>query len=381
MFFYCSVYTRAQQADSSFFVKNASYISDIIPGAYVGIFKTLSDSFVQNIPVSSKDFHQCAAYYQSVEPGKNSTDTFCRRVQMKWDKQQRLVELKNDHCGSDIGIHYKAFYFTGLKPLYFILASTDKPVGIDTLKFNYGKNGMITSVDHIHSENGKDSLYVEDRLYDSGNKLIVDENAMYGNIRGTFTFEYNANGNVVSRRFMLQSGGAILATDTLIYSVEDSSNNITAVTHKLKVGNGDWMLMDQLMSRGSDGKPVFYSLYFSGAGKSRFQVDKDMSWQIVYDPVTGKRSRESRWNFNSGATQDVIYYYGTGVDSICYESYDRNSNKEVAHRLDKVEVRKYIDGTDLLDTKTITTYSSYFRKKKYTYKVERVETIKYKWSN
>ncbi|MBI3509623.1 MAG: hypothetical protein HY064_03095 [Bacteroidetes bacterium] len=369
----------AQSAgDSAFFVKYASPVFDLQPEYFTRAFRNINDTAFQYAVSPSKTIHHCDIKYFTVQNGKDTVS--CWHSSLQWDNQFRLDRSVSYSCDSAEVTTYSENYLTALKPQLLILIRNGKINSIDSSKFIYNNSGLISTIINVHKEKDHDTATTETRLYDAKGRVVVDRNSQYGSMSGTFTYEFNAHGELNRRSFSANTNGAVLCTDTLIYSYTDTTRQVISCRHLLHIaGKEGWILLDEVHLQGKDHKPVFYGLYYNSASGSRFQLSPGMEMSVAYDVVSGKLQTENREVPGSNTSSYSEFYYSKGCDStLTYNIVKSKNGNEKS--LSKREIRKYDEASGLLSEKRTDHFEEYVHRKKKLYRSTTSEIINYNWS-
>jgi hypothetical protein len=98
-------------------------------------------------------------------------------------------------------------------------------------------------------------------LYNSKQQLIVKKNALYGYIRGDYTYTYDDKGRLVQRRFLEAQSGIVLYTDTIQYAFVNVENTMLSQKHYIRISGKEWVLFDEILRDTIQNKVLKYSLF------------------------------------------------------------------------------------------------------------------------
>lgn len=326
LFFILPLLSFAQQPqDSAFFVKNANCLLQLLPDEFLPPFPDVRDTFLHHCDARRGIHEQTITHYLVTDRGTKKDSLLLSTGVYHYDDEARLdgfdIFNPGDHESS---LHFDARYLTGIRPSVFILKRKGKTVSLDTVKYSYNNSGLVSSVTWRHISQKQDTTYTQHWLYDGKHQLVVLENGHYGNRTGTFTYAYNERGDVVQRNFLLRENGAVLATDTLIYTWADSLKQQLRVQHKLRfIGHSDWLLLEELQAFYTNSKLTYYRSPFSLGKDIGIMLEPGEELKLEYTPK-GKRVLETYTAFEGNRVRRVNYYYDAAqlCDSVNYYLLD-----------------------------------------------------------
>jgi hypothetical protein len=123
----------------------------------------------------------------------------------------------------------------------------------DTTLSTYDRSGLLSS--------WCEKRECIQRLYNSQKQLIVKRNALYGYIRGDYTYAYDDKGRLVQRRFLEAQSGIVLFTDTIQYAFVNTENTILSQKHYIRLSGKEWVLFDEMLLDAVHQNVLKYSLF------------------------------------------------------------------------------------------------------------------------
>lgn len=243
--FFCSGIT-AQESDSTYLVRYASTLDELYPGLLYPVVLADSSSCDSSFFVRKDAIRQLKMTHEVFVNPQNSPDSgaVITHSQLNWNNQGRIV-----FCSYSIGEAVKTIYAFSYKNGKILNNIIRKSGGenADTLRFSWDRSGRINAETYSFHTGETDSVIRLNRLFDSKGRIIVLAGVSYGPlVQGTFTYEYDAKGKLVRRSFSTRLNGAVLCSDTLIYSFIDSAKTLLHTRHLLRVaGMPDWTLIDE----------------------------------------------------------------------------------------------------------------------------------------
>jgi hypothetical protein len=236
-----------------------------------------------------------------------------------FDKESRMISTKDSSLAMET---QTIVYLTGTK-ISKIISSGYKGNNPDTLFYSYDRAGRLSGVcDHIHFRN-LDTISCAHFLYDNKGRLLVAENIKYKSGQGTFTYEYNADGKLVKRKFLDVKNGTVLFTDSLSYDLLDKKEDKIHVKHLLQAAPfSAWKMVDEAIIKNNSNKILQYTSYAGEhAGADR---DVQPGWTAVYTyDSLGRKLLEMKTDSTGAKEEKVSYVWGTGTlpDSVIKVSY------------------------------------------------------------
>lgn len=243
--FFCSGIS-AQESDSAYLVRYASTLDQLYPGLLYPVVLADSSSCDSSLFVRKDAIRQLKMTHKVFVNPQNSPDSgaVITHSQLNWNNQGRIV-----FCSYSIGETVKTIYAFSYKNGKILNNIIRKSGGenADTLRFSWDRSGKINGETYSFRSGEKDSVQRLSRLFDSQGRIIVVTGISYGPlVQGAFTYEYDTKGRLVRRSLSTRLSGAVLCSDTLIYSFTDSAKTILRTHHLLRIaGKPDWVSIDE----------------------------------------------------------------------------------------------------------------------------------------
>lgn len=368
----------AQVSDTSIFFRYASTFDQLLPQPYYPLQMYVPDSasiHVFNGTYSGRTMEKSVSMQ---EAGAKSPAPVGRFV-YQWDKEGRLTNYNSYNPVDTVPYEkVRVQYLIGHKASDVYYSTPDVSDRIDTVSFQFNRMGVMGNWSYrSYGATGNDRQN-GNRLYDSRARVIVATNMMYGPLRGSFTYEYNQNGDLIRRTFNAGQSGVVLCTDTIEYITQVES--IVLVNHLLKIAGSDkWTLLESKTIYPFSNVILTYTDYNDADTNFLYQNFPEYTVRYEYD---GKGRVEDEV-FGTTATPDLIhakYYYGKydQPDSIVYS--ERVIEKKTTYvRVYSRDIRVYDETSGLISTREISTILYDEQKKKD--KLPLVETIyiTYRW--
>jgi hypothetical protein len=368
---------KAQGRDTSVFFRYAATFDQLLPSQhYPGDIYVPDSSFSKMMNFEPKNVtltkHVQFATYRSglgvLEDGGTT--------EYKWDKEGRMINLREIHYGDTTTKLNIAFRFLIRNNMQMIVRSSGR--NLDTTAFVYNRSGWVgTWKRHVITFDTNYTI-TGTRMYDSRGNLIVLTNANYGPLNGSYTYEYDKWNRLVRRCFLSGGSGVILCSDTLIYSplVSDLTQ---LVTHELQVaGTGAWVLLESKQEFMHNHQQLLYSDFNDADTNYVYKNIPSYNIQFDYDG-DGYLQTET---FGTLLYPDMIsakYFYGQNhrLDSITFRERIVDKKTEI-NRVYSTEVREY-DAMQRLTKRTITSYLFEEKRKKDKQVPTEVVTITFSW--
>lgn len=379
----CGLSLCGQDNDTSIFFRYAATFDQLLPSAYYPLSEYIPDSAsvaVFNGDMKSRTLEKRIGYDYISESRKSSESQGWHRY--KWDAEGRLTNYNEYSTLSDTVPHQavRVQYLIGNKASDVYYTSQGTHNSIDTVSFQYNRSGWIGNwsyrklmPDSAQRNNGM-------RMYDARGRLIVATNMNYGPLTGTYTYEYNSDGQLIRRTFNAGGSGIILCTDTLEYAYQTESRSILMVTHRLKVtGMEKWELLETQTIYPYTGVVITYVDYNDADDNYFYRNYPEYSMRYEYD-ANGRLVDEY---FGTTVNPDIIharYYYSryNQPDSIVYS--ERLIEKKSSFvRSYSTDVRTYNSSSGLIESRVITTILYDEQKKKEKTPPREVVSIVYTW--
>lgn len=236
----------AQESDSAYLVRYAFTLDQFYPELRYPVVLADSSYCDSSLFVRKDAIRQLKMTHVSFANPQSFPDsgTVITQSQLNWNNQGRLV-----FCSYSIGDAVKTIYAFSYKNGKILNNIIRKSAGepADTLRFSWDRSGKINGEMYSFHSSEKDSVVRLSRLFDSEGRIIVVTSASYGPlVQGAFTYEYDAKGRLVRRSLSTRLSGAVLCSDTLIYSFTDSAKTILRTRHLLRIaGKPDWVSIDE----------------------------------------------------------------------------------------------------------------------------------------
>lgn len=310
------------QNDTSVFFRHAATFDQLLPADYAPLNKYLPDSSdlnVFNAETKNRTLEKHVSYlrWEDGPAGSEDLGTF----QYRWDGEGRLVEYASYATGDTLPYEkVKVQYLIGKKASDVYYQSSGNKRHLDTVSYVYTRAGVIGSWKFRTVTPDSSSQQNGTYLYDSRGRLIVATNQMYGPLKGSYTYQYNDEGQLVRRTFNAGASGVVLCTDTIEYSKQLASSSVLIANHRLKVaGMEQWVLLESRTYYPYSGVILYYSDYNDADSNYVYQNYKEYTVRYEYD----NKGRLSGEYFGTVAQPDLFqakYHYGKfdQPDSIVY---------------------------------------------------------------
>lgn len=372
----------SQSNDTTVFFRCAATFDQLMPSPYYPLSAYIPDSATLEIfNGNPKNVTMMKAVSISqINDGK--AEVFAKtKYQFKWDAEGRLTNYASFSPADTIPYEQvRVQYLIREKASNVYLTTPAVSNRNDTVSFQYNRMGLVSTWNYRMHSADSNSIRTGTYLYDSRGRVIVATNMNYGPLKGSYTYEYNANGQLIRRTFNAGGSGIILCTDTLEYAPLTASSSIIMVTHKLKVaGMEKWALLETKTIYPYSGVVMSYSDYNDADSNYLYQNYPESTVRYEYDD----KGRMTGEFFGTTANPDLFsakYYYSdfNQPDSIVYS--ERIIDKKVTFtRVYSRDVRTYNSQTGLIQSREVTTilYEE-MKKKDNVPPTERVE-INYQW--
>lgn len=336
--------SNAQNTDTSIFFRYASTFDNLLPETYGPLTKCIPDSAsleVFGVQPKNRTMEKRVSYEYNSESTKSEEQV--GRFRYAWDGEARLTEYSSFSPGDTTPYErVRAQYLNGNKPSNVFYSTPAVAHRIDTVSFQYNRMGLVGTWNYRTHSVDSNSNQTGTRLYDSRGRVIVATNMMYGPLRGSYTYEYNSNGQLIRRTFNAGGSGVVLCTDTIEYAALTPSSSIIMVSHRLKVaGMEKWKLMETKTIYPYSGVVMSYSDYNDADSNYLYGNYPEYTVRYTYDGE-GRLIDE---HFGTIANPDLFhakYYYGkyNQPDSIVYS--ERIIEKKSTYtRVYSADIREY----------------------------------------
>lgn len=298
----------------------------------------------------------------------------------KWDGEARLTEYSCFSPGDTTPFERtRVQYLIGHKASDMYYTTPAVSMRRDTVSFQYNRIGEVSTWSYRSRDAAANTNENGTRLYDSRGRVIVATNMNYGPLKGSYTYEYNSNGQLIRRTFNAGGSGIILCTDTIEYAAQTPSSSIIMVTHRLKIaGMEKWELLETKTIYPYSGVVMSYSDYNEADSNYIYGNYPDYTVRYEYDGK-GRLTDES---FGTTVNPDLFrakYYYGKydQPDSIVYTEriIEKKSTFTRVYSTDK---REY-DSDGKIIHREITTILFEEQKKKDKVAPIEIVAISYQW--
>jgi hypothetical protein len=373
----------AQSNDSSIFFRYAATFDQLLPTAYHPLTEMIPDTTsiaLFNGEMKSRTLEKRIGYDYYSESSQSSESQGWQRY--RWDAEGRLTEYSVFSTLADT-IPYEGVgvrYLIGQKASEVYYTTTGTYNHADTAYYQYNRSGWMGNWTHKRFAPDSNSNSNGMRLYDARGRVIVATNMNYGPLIGTYTYEYNTDGQLIRRTFNSTGSGIILCVDTLEYAYQTESRSILMVTHRLKVaGMETWALLETKTIYPYSGVTISYADYNDADSNFFYRNYPEYTMRYEYDD----KGRLVDEYFGTMVNPDIIhakYYYGqyNQPDSVVYS--ERIIDKKGSYvRQYSTDVRTYNATSGLIESRTITTILYDEKKKKEKTPPREVVHILYTW--
>ncbi|HTF04702.1 MAG TPA: hypothetical protein VK826_11790, partial [Bacteroidia bacterium] len=236
------------QSDTSIFFKYAATFDQMLPSPVYPFNKFLPDSASMDILNAEPKSNSLHKTIELKTESKTTEGVFGIEDQnFSWDAEGRLINYAVHRPKDTVALTKTAIrYISGSNVALVLRVDPRNSWKYDSIMFRYNRSGWLGS--WRYSSKSPDSAFVVNgtRMYDGKGRVIVATNVNYGTLKGSYTYEYDANGQLIRRNFLAGSSGVILCTDTLEYKYLTDSRSILQVSHKLKVtGMANWVGLER----------------------------------------------------------------------------------------------------------------------------------------
>jgi hypothetical protein len=236
----------------------------------------------------------------------------------------------------------------------------------DTIKLTYNNAGQLIS----YCVKGE----CIERLFNSKQQLIVKRNALYGYIRGDYTYDYDKEGRLVQRRFLEANSGIVLCTDTIRYEFAGLEKDLITEKHAIRIaGTEEWIPIDEMVYDKAKKKVISYTIYHFVIRGSR---GINAPGNIGYTYNSNGELAETLKKDKSG-TYKYFYKHLDGKDSVL--GYAIVEGKETYSILSYQSVTTY-DANGLVISVIATDYKVANRRKSRKSSVSQIREEKYQWN-
>jgi hypothetical protein len=381
---------RAQQkTDSTQILKYASTMDDLYPTLFIAPaslfdFKFDSTYFVRTdserkLQITDSSYRSHYIFKGKLVVPPEKVDTIIENYQLSWNNQGYIENL---NCKEKYGTKGFSFSYKNGKFLETEIRSASEIVDSVQLFWNRsGKLGGERAVSYGYGLMMIDTVRTMGKLYDSKGRLIVISNYLFQHTtKGTMVYEYLDNGKLARRSFLLNTGGPLIFTDTLIYSFADSAKTLLRTQHKLKIaGNDQWIDIDEKTEMIENSLLSEYKLFLNVYSNQYKLIGKEyLQWQYnsAKQPVIEIRSNQS-----GSYTNRTNYYYNQ--KGLC----DSVLTNRMSYRKGKMEqtgytrtIITYVPGTKLIDTITTKAFGLMETGSQAPWRREKESVIHFKWN-
>jgi hypothetical protein len=239
------------------------------------------------------------------------------------------------------------------------------PAKSDTTRLVYDRTGKLFS----YCEKGE----CIERLYNSNQQLLVKRNALYGSIRGDYTYAYDKEGRLVQRKFLEKQSGVVLCTDTIQYAFANDAKTILSEKHFIRIGNGEWIAIDEMLIETGNQQVLRYDL-FRNVLRSSWGINPSGYAEYTYDS-DGKLVL--RATHDKSGIQEKKYLYYAGSDTI--RTYQVIQEKKSVRRILSSESVIVYDTNGLILSVVETDYNIVRQRKKWV-SDSGVHKQRYQWN-
>ncbi len=380
-FLCCTLVSFAQVSDTSIFFKHASTFDQLIPSQYHPFDQYIPDSTslaVLNANPKSQKLQKIVAFsYRSAE---KQIDERLNDYGYEWDAEGRVFFFGKYPAGDTAPVKTTRIqYLIGSKATHVTYKTNMQQSLPDSLVFAFNRSGWVGSWRHRAFVDDSSIVRTGNRMYDSRGNLIIATNVYYGNLNGTFLYEYNAFGEIIRRAFATSSG-IILCTDTIEYAIFLETNKVRSIKHKLKIlGSDKWVLLEEKTVNSLSGKVISYTDYNDQDENYYYRNYVQYTIRFEYDAL-GRVEGEYFGTIIAPDAIRVKYHYGSQMqpDSIVYEE-QVVTKKSSYFRVYSRDVRSYDEVTGFIKERSVTTILFEEQKKKDKLPPVEVVSIQYKW--
>lgn len=302
-FLFFAVSLDAQRApDSVFFVKYAATLDLLLQPGYEAInyesYARDSVSFMQHGAGKMLTVYETTTDFTGKNP--DVTKGFSKYI-FRSDGQ---ISSSGDWSSDSALLMREDYVYLRTGQVSRIIKSYSNPVKYDTTQLTYDRAGQLVA----YCEKGE----CIQRLYNSKRQLIVKKNALYGFIRGDYTYAYDNEGRLVQRRFLEARSGVVLCTDTIQYSFGNEEKTLITEKHFLRIGNGEWIPIDEMLAEAVQHKVLRYDLFYYVMRSSR-GVSAPGYIAYTYDREGNLLQKERK---DKSGEERTSYHRTVGADTI-----------------------------------------------------------------
>lgn len=311
----------AQGNDTSVFFRHAATFDNLLPVAYAPLNKYLPDSSdmsVFNADLKNRKLEKHVQYvrWEDGPAGHEDLGTF----QYRWDGEGRLVEYASFNTGDTIPYENAKVQYLIAKKASDVYYQSGSGRRHDTVSYSYTRGGVIGSWKYRSVTPDSAHQQIGNYLYDSRGRVIVATNQTYGPLKGSYTYQYNDDGQLIRRTFNAGASGVVLCTDTIEYSHQAAWASILIANHKLKVaGMEKWVLLESRTYYPYTGVILYYSDYNDADSNYLYQNYEEYTVRYEYDDK-GRLAGEYFGTIMQPDLFSAKYYYSkfNQPDSIVY---------------------------------------------------------------
>lgn len=313
IFFSLKLVAQSAAAEKVFVLYAASY-DELYPGTMPKLFEP-ADYFSKDSLAFSRDPHtrEVNIHMAVIHFKASKADTSFLDGKVIFDNEGRMTNRKDAASGESLAL----FYLRGHLPSRIISLSPQINYS-DTSAYTYDRSGRLVGI-CVHSlYNKKDSVSCSRYLYDAKGKLVIAENEKYGPLKGTFAFEYDAQGRLVRRQFLDRKNGVVLCTDTLVYEFPDLDKKEVSVKHSLRIaGASSWVPVDEAVFASVNNRLQSYRLFPGEYERDHHGYKPGWSVSFAYDTAgkkimqletdsTGLQEYKTSWVHSAGNNPDTM---------------------------------------------------------------------------
>ena len=188
----------------------------------------------------------------------------------------------------------------------------------DTLMYTYDNAGRVSGICHFfrwydRSEfPDRDTAICTRFSYDIQGRLTEAENIKFEYVWGKFTYTYNSNGRIETRKFIESKTQTTLFSDSLSYEFADELKQKLHVKHVAKFESASsWILIDDAIIDVSTGLILKYSSNTGEHGGNDHDTQKGWSTLYSYDN-SGRKLSEIKTDSSGRSERNVSYVWGKG---------------------------------------------------------------------
>lgn len=385
--FFCAGITVngiGQSSDSSIFFRYAATFDQLLPTSYHPLSEMIPDTTslaLFNGELKSRTLDKQMTYEYYGESTQRSESQGWQRY--RWDAEGRLTDYSTYSTLQDTTPYesIRVRYLIAQKASEVYYTSTGTYNHADTAYYQYNRSGWMGNWTHKRHAPDASTSNSGMRLYDARGRVIVATQMNYGPLSGTYTYEYNTDGQLVRRTFNSTGSGVILCTDTIEYAYLTEARSVLMMTHRLKIaGMETWALLETKTVYPYSGRVLSYADYNDADDNYFYRNYPEYTMRYEYD----EKGRIADEYFGTTINADIIhakYYYGQydQPDSVVYS--ERVIEKKGASyvRQYSTDVRTYNPASGLIETRTVTTILYDEKKKKEKTPPREVVQIRYIW--